>query len=646
MSDAINNIRQSEYSALRISYTDKDYINILDDLINSIQGITQKWNTTDVNDVGMVLVKLMAMLGDMLFYNLDMQTLEVYPSSVTERKNASTIFKLIGYKMRWYRSAVAQANVVNTYTNSATIPRFCTFTTSDESITYCTFKQYELVSNTQNNGFETLIDLVQGVPVTPNRVTNNPYPEAGKQWHSIYGYNYTVDDVIGNKIYLAYTAVDQDHLILVDDTGEEWELRNNIYDTTAVGRFFEFGVDVNDRPYIELVDYWNNFKVHKFKLFYIRSAGEAGQVYSNTLTRVTGNIWSRSGTGKTASVYNVSTFLHINEQYASTLGFNPETPDEARKNSAYYINTLDTLITLADFERATMREVGVANVRATDLTNDPGVKKTFYLGDLNQDNLIDEDDYSILADYINDPSAHPLTSYQMKLADGNQDGVVDSADLACLRAFLDSHPVQQIDGSYICNNLAESGGIGTITASTTELLDGFTVKLYILRTEDYDSMDPEFDDAYTTMIISDLQEYKVLPIDIQVELHAIGKYFWSLQGKFVTKQPLSRDDLQNIIVSINRTLRYNYSVEKMNFNELPNYREIITNILAVDNRILMVDLEPIKYEDEEGKTVPKEKITGKYTQTVPQLNNSDTSLNRHYTFKLENAPILPRFSCS
>ena len=26
---------------------------------------------------------------------------------------------------------------------------------------------------------------------------------------------------------------------------------------------------------------------------------------------------------------------------------------------------------LADFERATMREVGVANVRATDLTNDP-----------------------------------------------------------------------------------------------------------------------------------------------------------------------------------------------------------------------------------------------------------------------------------
>lgn len=274
-----------------------------------------------------------------------------------------------------------------------------------------------------------------------------------------------------------------------------------------------------------------------------------------------------------------------------------------------------------------------------------GVKKKFYLGDLNQDNYIDEDDYDILANYISDPYRYPLTNYQMKLADANQDGAVDSADLACLRAFLDSHPVQQIDGSYICNNLAESGGIGTMTASATELLDGFTVKLYILRTEDYDSMDPEFDDAYTTMIISDLQEYKVLPIDIQVELHAIGRYYWSLQGKFVTKQPLSRDDLQNIIVGINRTLRYNYSVEKMNFNELPNYREIITNILAVDNRILMVDLEPIKYEDSEGKIVSKEQITGKYTQVVPKLDNSEPELNRHYTFTLEHAPILPRFSC-
>lgn len=367
----MNKVEVSEPEAVRINYTDKDYTNILDDLINSIQGITQKWNTTDVNDIGIVLVKLMAILGDMLFYNMDVQALEVYPSSVTERKNANTIFRLIGYKMRWYKSALVQANVVNTYTNSATLPRFCTFTTNNDSITYCTFKQYEIASNTTNNGFETLLELVQGIPVTPTRSTNNPYPKTGKAWHSIYGYNYTNKDVIGNRLYFDYQNVDQSHIILVDDAGDEWELRDNIYDTTAVGKMFEFGVDVNDRPYIELVDYWDNFNVSKFKLFYIRSDGEAGEIYENVLTKLTGNVWSRTGTGESVSIYNVSSFIKITEQYSSTKGFNPETPDEARKNSRYFVNTLDTLITLADFERATMREVGVANVRATDLTNDP-----------------------------------------------------------------------------------------------------------------------------------------------------------------------------------------------------------------------------------------------------------------------------------
>ena len=371
MSTSINKVEKTSYTPTIINYTDKDYTNILDDLINSIQGITQKWNTTDVNDVGMVLVKLMSILGDMIFYNMDMQSLEVYPTSVTQRKNAAAIFSLIGYKMRWYRSAVAQVNVVNTYTNTATIPRFCTFTTVDGNITYCTFKQYEIASNTTSSGFEILLDLVQGIPVTPNRITSNPYPDVGKPWHSVYGYNYTKNDVISNRIYLNFDNVDQDHIILVDDAGDEWELRASIYDTTSVGKMFEFGVDVNDRTYIELVDYWKNFDVSKFKVFYLRSDGEAGQIYDNVLTNVTGSVWSRTGTGQSMTIYNVSSFLKITEQYPSTYGYYPETPDEARKNSKYFINTLDTLITLEDFEKATMREVGVANVRATDLTNDP-----------------------------------------------------------------------------------------------------------------------------------------------------------------------------------------------------------------------------------------------------------------------------------
>ena len=275
-----------------------------------------------------------------------------------------------------------------------------------------------------------------------------------------------------------------------------------------------------------------------------------------------------------------------------------------------------------------------------------GVKKTFWLGDINQDGQIDEDDYELLNDYLNGDTT--LTKYQKELADVTQTGGdPTSADLACIRAFLDSHPVERPDGSYYIpvGDLTRVGYTGSQTASTVELLDGFTVKLYILRTEDYDLQDEEFDQNYSSMIISDLQEYKVLPLDIIVDLHSVKKYYWSLKGRYVTKEPLSRDDLQDITLNMNRLLRYNYSAEKINFNEAVNYREVINDLMSVDPRILMVDLDPITYVDSDGNNVSKDVVTGKYTQFVPALNDSEPLNNLHYIIQLDNVPILPR-KCS
>ena len=697
----INQVEKIDYSPVKISYTNKDYANILDDLINSISGITDKWNTTDTNDPGMVLVKLMAILGDMLFYTQDIQSLEVYPNSVTQRKNAASIYKLIGYKMRWYKSAALQANVVNTYSNFATLPRFCTFTTETGDVTYCTFDEYNLKSNTNNNGFEELVTLVQGTPVTPVRVSNDPYPAVGQAWHTIYGYNYSTDDIVNNRIYLQYQNVDQDHIKVIDDTNQEWELKENIYLTTDVGRFFEFGVDVNDQPYIELVDYYNNFNVHKFKIFYIRSDGEAGQIYANTLKNITGNVWARTGTGDSQYVYNVSSFIKFTH-YDSSYGYDPETPDEARKNSVLFQNTLDTLITLADFERATLREDGVANVRATDLTNDPGIKKTYYIGDINQDGTIDDLDYQMLVDYVKEPALNALTTYQLKLADIsqdgdpigdadvqmfynflhpkmwslgdiNQDGIVNQDDLTILENYVDNTEasgltdfqirlcdltqdgkVDQQDIDFLRewltyenpdelpkisdNSIDEIGYTGRITVSTIETLDSFIVKLYILPTESYEDYTEE---DFGDIIRNDLQDYKILPLEIEIDTHSINRYYWSVKGKFYTKTPLSRDELQTIIVNINNDLRFIYSTDKVNFNTVINYKEVIETMLNVDNRILMIDLEPIEYVDSEGNVVGKELITGTYTQIVPMLNDSDSANNLHYSITLENTTILP-----
>lgn len=708
----INQVTKTSEDAIKISYTDKDYTNILDDLIESIPGISSKWNTSDSNDPGMILVKLMAIIGDMLFFSQDMQALEVYPNSVTQRKNAATIYKLIGYKMHWYQSATCEADVVNTYTQSATIPRFCTFTSEDGSIVYTTTAQYDLPSNTLNNGTVTTVELVQGSPVTPNRVSSNPYPDTGSPWHSIYGYNYSTDDIINNRIYLKHTNIDQEHIIMIDDQNEEWTLMENIYLTTEVGKFFEFGVDSNENTYLEIVDYYSNYSISNFKIFYIISDGEDGQVYANTLTKVTGNVWSRITTNDNTVVSNVNGFIQFTH-YDSTYGYDPETPDEARKNSVIYQNTLDTLITLADFERATLREDGVANVRATDLTNDPGTEVTYYVGDINQDGSIDEEDYNLLVKYVNDPDNNPLTTYQLRLADMNQDGNVDVNDVKCIQEFINptmydigdinqdgsittddltllqeyladpdnttltdfqlrlcdinqdgsiteadsielqtylnasrqtSHPFGQINDSTL------TGDVGKQTMSTTELLSGFTVKLYIARTDDYETGDTEYDDMFITQIKTDLQEYKILPLTIEVDLHSIKKYYWTITGKFYTTQPLSRDELQTIIININNLLKYNYSVSEINFNTAVNYKDVIEDILSVDSRILMVDLDPIEYISEEGESVDKTEVTGDHTITIDEIGvNEDGTLQDGvtiedrllYEFTLENTPILP-----
>ena len=99
-----------------LSYTSRDYKSIYDELVKSIPNLTKIWNPDLVTDPGVVLIKLISMVGDMLSYNLDKKALEAFPRTVKERDNARQLFKLLGYKMGWWKSA--KVNVSFTNSNS------------------------------------------------------------------------------------------------------------------------------------------------------------------------------------------------------------------------------------------------------------------------------------------------------------------------------------------------------------------------------------------------------------------------------------------------------------------------------------------------------------------------------------------------
>jgi hypothetical protein len=106
-----------------LKYTSKDYDSIKKDLIDAISSLTSTWTSREESDPGIVLVKLMSALGDMLSFNHDKQALEYYAPTVTQRKNAEKLFALVGYKMHWYQAAKTTV----TLTNLAQMPEYIYF---------------------------------------------------------------------------------------------------------------------------------------------------------------------------------------------------------------------------------------------------------------------------------------------------------------------------------------------------------------------------------------------------------------------------------------------------------------------------------------------------------------------------------------
>ena len=352
-----------------LSYTSREYSSIYSELLASIPNLTKEWSANDENDPGVVLLKLISMLGDMLSYNQDKASLEVFPRTVLQRANAQQIFRLVGYKMHWWRSAQVDCTIVNNNSFVVTIAKYNTFGTSAGSTVYTNLNQIEIP--TGDSGITTT--LIQGLPVTPSLISSVKPLESNTEWHDCYDYNIDASSVLNNRIYLKYSNIDETSISLVDNdetpfVEREWKLVDNINTVENLDKVFEFDVDEDNTPFIQLPDYWNTkYVITKFKLFLVLSNGKNGEIEENTLTSINPN---KIYTTENISNQNITNQLVIFNT-PSTYGYNPQTCTEGRIDAEKYINTIDTLVILRDFEKAIMRIDSVANVLATDIQIDP-----------------------------------------------------------------------------------------------------------------------------------------------------------------------------------------------------------------------------------------------------------------------------------
>ena len=78
-----------------VNYNSRDYQSILQDFKNAVPTLTDLWKPEAEADPGMVLLKVLASMGETLGVNTDWLANEIFAPSVSQRKNAEKIFVLI-----------------------------------------------------------------------------------------------------------------------------------------------------------------------------------------------------------------------------------------------------------------------------------------------------------------------------------------------------------------------------------------------------------------------------------------------------------------------------------------------------------------------------------------------------------------------
>lgn len=596
----------------KLGVINRDYQSIFTDLVNTIPSLTEQWNTNDESDPGIVLVKLMSMLGDMLSYNTDKAYLEAFPDTVTQRKNAYQIFRLMGYKMKWYRSAKCDCYFTNNSQNIVTIPRFTKILSADRTVCYTNpYDHLEIVGGIDGSKDpRNHTQLVEGIPVTPDLLlstitansTNNIILNSNEKWHSIYKYNVDKDIIVDSRIYFDYNNVDQDHIILIDDQGEEWTLVENINLSASSGsKIFEFSVDEFDKPYIKLIDYWENLGINNFKLFYIISSGSKGQITSNVLCRISSDVYNILNRNNRSEL--------ILKHSESTYGYDPETPDEARRDSRNYVNTFNTLITLEDFTKFVKRSEVVGNAVSYDSLTDINKYapilfesiKDLALKLINADSSIEYIKNGIPAETnnfyttIRDKVVNDIAVTDDKEAAAKEIyKIVSNYTIAGQKNTTENdryeveHGYKDKTGRSLTDDLVYLCGIYGIT----EEVATNNVNIYVSKGSDYYS--DEFSN-YAYLLYEDLENAKMMPIDVHISDKGINYYDWLISGTLYLKTPVAFSKAQEILVSINNKLKEVYAIENMEYNTPIKTIDLVNTILSVDSSIYYVDLGNIIY---------------------------------------------------
>ena len=520
-----------------ISYTNKDFRSIYPELIDLVKKLTNKWDPeiTNESDPGLILLKLNAIIADKNNYNIDKNILEAFPLSVTQYGNARKIYDILGYKMKWYRSATTTLSMVSNYDDLTSL----TFKSpGSENIVFPIFTMF---SNDSGDNVYTLTksvtasNLAKGIPQTDLPViegTNYAYELNGDTLITL---NHLDADL---RLYFKEPYIAENGIFIKNSTETSWDKAwikvDNLAAETLNQKIFEFGVTPNSNIcYIQFPQDIGNLIGDGLNIQYIISSGVKGNVSAKEINTCTVDIIATKKDGDSAEI-NLNDYINILNPDASTNGADPESLDEAYKNYKKIVGTFNTLVTCRDYENyiynmKNSTEDAVSNIVVSDRTND---LNSIYVqldeGGVNKKQFVK-------ATYGNTTNTKEFTAYDLALA-----------------------PLKPVSSIYDNSTFDATFELDSSTKATIE-----------------DSLQAE---GTVSCIQHDYIDNTKNPI-------VLFKNKFTVNAKILTYYKLSNEEIKDLKKQIQQALRLKYNSRKLEFGESIAYDELVNTIENSDSRI-------------------------------------------------------------
>lgn len=522
-----------------ISYTNKDFRSIYPELIDLVKKLTNKWDPeiTNESDPGLILLKLNAIIADKNNYNIDKNILEAFPLSVTQYGNARKIYDILGYKMKWYRSATTTLSMVSNYDDLMSL-KFKS--PGSENIVFPIFTMF---SNDSGDNVYTLTksvtasNLAKGIPQTNLPViegTNYAYELNGDTLITL---NHLDADL---RLYFKEPYIAENGIFIKNSTDNSWDKAwikvDNLAAETLNQKIFEFGVTPNSNIcYIQFPQDIGNLIGDGLNIQYVISSGVKGNVSAKEINTCTVDIIATKQDGDSAEI-NLNDYINILNPDASTNGADPESLDEAYKNYKKIVGTFNTLVTCRDYENHIYNmkngtEDTVSNIVVSDRTND---LNSIYV-QLDEDGVNKKQFVKATYSDDSDENENKFTAYDLALA-----------------------PLKPVSSIYDNSTFNATFELDSSTKATIE-----------------DSLQAE---GTVSCIQHDYIDNTRNPI-------VLFKNKFTVNAKILTYYKLSNEEIKDLKKQIQQALRLKYNSRKLEFGESIAYDELVNTIENSDSRI-------------------------------------------------------------